>query len=231
MAERLKFRCYNCNQLLAVAETKAGSVVACPKCRADLLIPGRDSAPSPVPTEWASGDGETPGIDQPSVAPAPSREGPILGDFAEIASILPVELANLRPEDVRVESEFFENLTRPREPEPPVEPPTEPPIDFTAITGAVTQPVIDAGPTTDFEPPVEAPSRPTAPIPAGIPAPLPAIEVEPPVILPKVPRSQAIREVVVPASVVLAWSLFGLVGLFVSFLAGLLVGHFMWKQP
>ena len=38
-AERLKIRCYRCNQLLAVMPGKAGTVVACPKCKADLLIP------------------------------------------------------------------------------------------------------------------------------------------------------------------------------------------------
>ena len=37
--ERLKIRCYKCNQLLAVPLTKAGAVVACPKCKADLLVP------------------------------------------------------------------------------------------------------------------------------------------------------------------------------------------------
>ena len=41
--ERLKIRCYRCNQLLAVSPNKAGTVVACPKCKADLLIPRLDS--------------------------------------------------------------------------------------------------------------------------------------------------------------------------------------------
>ncbi len=44
-AERLKIRCYRCNQLLAVAPNKAGTVVACPKCKADLLIPRPDPQP------------------------------------------------------------------------------------------------------------------------------------------------------------------------------------------
>ncbi len=37
--ERLKFRCYRCNQLLGATPNKAGSVVTCPKCSAELLIP------------------------------------------------------------------------------------------------------------------------------------------------------------------------------------------------
>ena len=44
-AERLKVRCYRCNQLLAVAPGKAGAVVACPKCKAELLIPRPDDQP------------------------------------------------------------------------------------------------------------------------------------------------------------------------------------------
>jgi hypothetical protein len=37
--------------------------------------------------------------------------------------------------------------------------------------------------------------------------------------------------VTVPASVVLMWSLFGLAGLAFSFVAGLMIGHFLWKMP
>src|SRR5262249_27680993 len=39
IAERIKVRCYRCNQLLAVPPNKAGAVVSCPKCKAELLIP------------------------------------------------------------------------------------------------------------------------------------------------------------------------------------------------
>jgi hypothetical protein len=35
--------------------------------------------------------------------------------------------------------------------------------------------------------------------------------------------------VILPASVVLAWSLFVLLGIALSFIAGLMVGHFLWK--
>ena len=51
-AERLKIRCYRCNQLLAVAPSKAGTVVACPKCKADLLIPRPEPQP---PADGAGG--------------------------------------------------------------------------------------------------------------------------------------------------------------------------------
>ena len=47
--------------------------------------------------------------------------------------------------------------------------------------------------------------------------------------LPPGTANRPIREVVLPASVVLAWSLFVLAAIALSFLAGLLVGHFLWK--
>ena len=65
-AERLKVRCYRCNQLLAVAPGKAGTVVACPKCKAELLIP----RPEPQPTADEPAD--------PSVAALKSETFPAL---------------------------------------------------------------------------------------------------------------------------------------------------------
>ena len=61
----------------------------------------------------------------------------------------------------------------------------------------------------------------------SIPTPL-QIQIEPPTILPPGTELRPIREVVLPASVVLAWSLFGLIGIATSFLAGLFIGHFFW---
>lgn len=218
--ERLKFRCYNCNQLLSVPETRTGSVVACPKCQADLLIPGREPAASATAAERAAGDNDHLGLGRRTTEPSSPREGPLLGDFTEIASILPVELANLRPEDVRVEAEFFGSQARPREPEPS----GDPELDFSTMAGQNPAPAVEPAPTAAPEVPPETPVTPA-------PAPLSSIEMEPQSILSKDARTKTIREVVLPASVVLAWSLFGLVGLFVSFLAGLMVGHFMWKHP
>ncbi len=209
--ERLKFRCYKCNQLMSVPQTKAGSVIACPKCRADLLIPGEASAHGDDPL----------GTAQPNLAPA--REGPILGDFTEIASILPAELANLRPEDVRVEAEVFEQLTRPRAPEPAS---LETELDLSALGEDRPPPFVESGSPAAVETyQTPAPAPPVAPTQIVAPP----IAIEPPSILPKNQTPKTIREVVLPASVVLAWSFFGLIGILVSFIAGLTVGHFLWK--
>ena len=39
MANPIKFRCFQCNQLLGVSRSKAGEVVSCPKCAAELIVP------------------------------------------------------------------------------------------------------------------------------------------------------------------------------------------------
>jgi hypothetical protein len=66
--------------------------------------------------------------------------------------------------------------------------------------------------------------------PAPEPAVVPPIRVETETIRPaQDAEPRAIREVVLPASVVLAWSLFVLSAIPMAFLAGLMIGHFLWK--
>src|SRR5262245_41720101 len=87
-ADRLKVRCYRCNQLLAVAPTKAGSVVACPRCKAELLIP------RPEPQQPA---GETADLAFSSATDSPpgtvGQEGSASPSFLdEIAAVIPPEV-------------------------------------------------------------------------------------------------------------------------------------------
>jgi hypothetical protein len=56
-----------------------------------------------------------------------------------------------------------------------------------------------------------------------------SIEIERPTILPPGSELRRVSEVVLPASVVVAWSLFALLGIGLAFVAGLLMGHFIWK--
>ncbi len=59
---------------------------------------------------------------------------------------------------------------------------------------------------------------------------VPPISIEPDAIRPpSTAEPRSIREVVLPASVVLAWSLFVLMAIPLAFVAGLMVGHFVWK--
>jgi hypothetical protein len=43
----IRFRCAYCNQLMAIAHRKAGSVVRCPKCAGELIVPTPPDAPAP----------------------------------------------------------------------------------------------------------------------------------------------------------------------------------------
>lgn len=232
-AERIKVRCYRCNQLLGVPPSKAGAIVACPKCKAELLIPSpeaEDGAPGPGAAAVRSPAPKPTAQAPPSQAPPSFLEG--------IDTGIPPEVADLRPEDLRVEAEFFETLTR----EPPApagpgpfsapwpgsEPPLSPPPEESSRLRSAPDPGFWPAATAVGPAPVESPPPP--PIPASQPTEdIPPIEIEPPSILPPGAEVRRVREVVLPASVVLAWSLFVLAGIAMSFLAGLLIGHFLWK--
>jgi hypothetical protein len=160
-------------------------------------------------------------------------------------------LIDLRPEDLRVEAEFFESLTR-RSQTPVVRDPAPwPPAESMAPTFASEKfavpfptPIVveTAGvPPPPLGPPLLTETVDLAPRPAESPAPGPAssrtiaaaagtaIEIEHPTIMPAGTEIRRVSEVVLPASVVLAWSLFALLGIALSFVAGLLMGHFLWK--
>jgi hypothetical protein len=251
-AERLKVRCYRCNQLLAVAPSKAGAVVACPKCKAELLIPRPDNQ-QPVeepadPAVAALKSGTFPALAPitESATTTTGKEEPTSSSYLdEIAALIPPEVAALRPEDLRVEAEFLGSLTR--EPTtsatatdpfrfpglstgPEIAPPPEVgesgPVGLSDIPAFATS-VVSGGAAT-----IEAPP----PLPISIPVPdpkviVPPISIEPDAIrLPSAGEPRSIREVVLPASVVLAWSLFVLMAVPLAFVAGLMVGHFVWKM-
>jgi hypothetical protein len=240
--ERLKFRCYQCNQLLASAPGKAGSIVSCPRCKADLVVPAPDS---PAP-----GDPQSSSVGKASAASTSTLSPPRpagLGDLDEAAAAIPADLIDLRPEDLRVEAEFFRGVTRapelPREPEPapwvgqPATTPDTGPEPGVSVTPATFPPEVDrlapaAPPPTFFSPPAPvtstsaAPRRPLLP-PVSLE--IPPIEIDTPSLRTTDRELPPLREVVLPASVVLAWSLFGLIGIATSFIAGLMVGHYFWR--
>lgn len=49
----IRFRCAYCNQLMGIAHRKAGTVVRCPKCAGELIVP--------TPPDMPSADGSSPG--------------------------------------------------------------------------------------------------------------------------------------------------------------------------
>ena len=112
-------------------------MVACPKCKADLLIPRPDSRQRGRRAGRSlGGRAEVRDIPGPGAGDG-VRDGDGRGGRAapssyldEIAAIIPPELAALRPEDLRVEAEFFETITR--EPPPPPAPAADDPFQFPA---------------------------------------------------------------------------------------------------
>ncbi|WP_165252652.1 hypothetical protein [Paludisphaera soli] len=94
-------------------------------------------------------------------------------------------------------------------------------------------------PTSPPEPAFPAPEEPReeplfaallAPEPAGDPV-IPPIRYDPPSIRPPAAGADAPRaaDVVLAPAVVLAWSLLVLAAIPSAFVAGLLIGHFVWK--
>ena len=164
----------------------------------------------------------------------------------EIAAIIPPEVAALRPEDLRVEAEFFGKLTG--EPAPPSACPGSVPVsrrvDRRPISFLLPRRT-DRARIPSRRPRIHHRDRRVHAGGAVIPPPLPAsapvavpepnvvvppISIEPPAIRPAAAAEpQGIREVVLPASVVLAWSLFVLLAVPMAFIAGLMVGHYLWK--
>ena len=269
--ERLKFRCYRCNQLLGATPSKAGSVVTCPKCSAELLIPVpelrsddgsevQSKAPAPArpktrteprtkaePEVIASGESAAVAT---AVQALPRPTPPPAVSVDDLAGVLPPDLIDLKPEDLRVEAEFSESLAR--RPAPPVEerapwPPPEvleapirietfparspaTPVVETTVVPSFTEPLPAAlTETVDLSPARAEPLAPP-PVPQAAEAALigASIEIEHPTILPPGTEIRRVREVVLPASVVLSWSLFVLLGIALAFVAGLLMGHFLW---
>jgi hypothetical protein len=47
----IRFRCAYCNQLMGIARRKAGSVVRCPACSGQVVVPNPDEEEKPSPAE------------------------------------------------------------------------------------------------------------------------------------------------------------------------------------
>lgn len=232
MAEdRLKFRCYRCNQLLSTSPKRVGKEISCPRCKAELVVPESDADPEPVEASSPVAAGR-PGL-PPRKRPREVSEGPgkVPQFLEDIAAAIPEDLVALRPEDIRVEAEFVDLVIRTTEPETPAPWPNFPLPVEAQPRSAMTE-------KTSAEPsPREAPQLIVGPdadpvpstVDAGINAILPGITIEPPTILPPDREIRHVREVVLQPSTILAWSLLVLLSIPMAFLSGLLIGHFLWK--
>src|SRR5262249_7988838 len=52
----IRFRCVYCNQLLGIAHRKAGTVVRCPTCAGQVVVPSSEAAAATEKTETSSGE-------------------------------------------------------------------------------------------------------------------------------------------------------------------------------
>ncbi len=220
----IKFRCFRCSQLLGVSPTKVGSVVSCPKCAAELVVP------EPVePTGSSEGNGPALIHDLAGPSPSPSYYSPPRESTGAIDSGLPLDYLDMRPEDIRVEPGLHVDV--PPSPRP--------------ATVVMPSPV-DDDPSPAPEPPPRYDDRPR-PEPARTAAPtqimaapvlaeeedsiLPPIQIESPTVRPPraAPAPPRPRDLILPRSVVASWSLLVLVAVGFAFIAGLFAGHYVWR--
>jgi phage FluMu protein Com len=204
----LRFRCYKCDKLLGTSASKAGKTTTCPNCKAELIVPEPESAPDLELAEATRA--LIPNLDDAVRVKEPKSEVKHDPGFSweEIDTAIFNSASEVDP------LSFPINLT-PAEPEPgPPAPSTAPdPEPLAAVT----------------PPPLLAPEPVTSPTTGG--GDLPDIEVEVAPVrsdLVSRPRARA-GEVVLSQAVLVSWSLFVLLALAISFLAGLFAGHYLWK--
>ncbi len=203
MAELFKFRCTQCRKLLGASPSKVGTIVHCPKCRAELIVPPPDDS---VPGDAGASPDDPPfrledlGL-RLDLAPPPTRDSPppIPAEPSPIAFLEQVAASGPSP------SSF-----PPGSPDPPSSPEDD---------------------DTDEEEPDDPPGFPRVPDPLD--APLVSrprgrrrAQARPSDLLDPVARR---RDVVLPRTAAVAWSMFALLGLASAFAAGLMVGHFLWR--
>jgi hypothetical protein len=255
-AAAITFRCYQCQKLLGASRSRIGSVVNCPKCSAELVVPepeapATEDSPSPEPSPSQSAidvdDGFPAGLIQTEPRPAPDQSS---------ASFFP----DLRTQTVGQPFPFIQteestapppavDRRKPKRPRPPSPEPSSsesffpdpalfPAPSLTDETAAATLEYTRPVPPSRTPPPEVAPSVMAWPsaTPSSQPI-VPAVTTEPVPLResPSRPRlgdrdeSPRRNDVSIPRTVVVLWSFFVLLALMSAFVAGLTVGHFVWK--
>jgi hypothetical protein len=173
-------------------------------------------------------------------------------EAGELESGLAHDFLDIRPEDIRVEAGVVPVMPPPYRSAPPVtDPEAETEIDVeqwraeveaeeppSALTPRRDETVLSPARRTIAEPFPGIPPAPPPPPPAEAeePAPeqvLPAIHTNEPLRV-DVPRRAVAppprsRDLVIPRSVVSAWSLLVLSAIGFAFMTGLLAGHYIWR--
>lgn len=223
----IKFRCDRCGQLLGVSPARAGRPVKCPKCGAGLMVPAPgDPEPDPSDPEGSTATATATSTEGPKGPPSSGFFDAVDLDQDDLRNLFPVDLGEDREDEESLP--FFESDAEDNpdfedetdddddaiDPEIASTPSPGPPkgpgqgLIIEDVEGAGTESISALlaeraggdGQSAELEPGVTATSR-----------------------------SRASRDVLVPRMALLAWSLFVLIALFLAFVAGLLVGHFVWR--
>ncbi|MDX2039119.1 MAG: hypothetical protein SFX72_20910 [Isosphaeraceae bacterium] len=210
----LRFRCYRCNKLLGVSASKAGRVVTCPSCAADLIVP---DLPPELDAGVNVGSETTPEVETlPEFVRAAAADGVVAEDRIDLTRL-----------DLRIESAGGGEQSK-----IPSTPPAGP-IPGDEPTLILTEPT-PSRPVFPIEPPSDFRSR-----DAGD-AELAALAFIAPSgdsdgrspqgteLLDRSARGRA-GDIVVPRSVAIAWSLLALSAVAGAFASGLLLGRFVWR--
>lgn len=195
----IKFRCFQCNKLLGAPRSKAGAEILCPKCSARMIVPEFEEDEAELST----------------VAPM-NHAG------------VPLELLDVNSEDLRVE-EGISNADPPKAvgPTKSIPPPSNLEVGLSLLD--VREPEAQERHDGSRGPARTAVSPRSTGKSESI---LPPIAIDEPGFprtgrgAPLPPRA---RDLLIPRTVVAAWSLFVLLALGMAFVAGLLAGHFVWK--
>ncbi len=218
-----KFRCSQCQKLLGVSHSRAGTRVNCPRCNTELIVP------------------------EPSGEHEVAEEGSTVPDLSAIGLSTLDGLGSIRPEDLRVLPGIgrVDDVPAPSRgasapswvPDIATEPgPAIPALRETTRPAASRRDDLAPDEIGDILQAVQAAqiaspgrSEPDGPDPAHIREPevATAVELEAPTIRPAgAPRR---NDVAVPRSALIAWSFSAVLAIASAFFAGLLAGHFVWK--
>ncbi len=206
----IKFRCFRCQKLLGVSRSKVGTVVACPQCAAELIVPEPADAAPTVPTTPSASSSDIKRISasqvEPGVVPWDRPPEPESGlQFPAVVT----EPLTLRPDPPA----YFKTNSRPAvetkprpAPAPPLpEPAPLPQIQTVPASEAVSFPIIAPEPASIRDEPVAR-------------------------LAPSLSRDVSPRrnDVILPRTAVVLGSFLVLLGMVFAFATGLLLGRFVW---
>jgi DNA-directed RNA polymerase subunit RPC12/RpoP len=88
----IRFRCAYCNQLLGISRRKAGTVVRCPTCAGQVIVPNADAVPAPMdqgtadPLVFERNDfSELLNSESAEAVPLDKKEEPVSGSDSPVA--------------------------------------------------------------------------------------------------------------------------------------------------